>query len=296
MPPVAAPLPPSVYEEHTRSLVRWVVLVRRRRSMSGPHFGLGDGLDAPAPDAYALISPSRSLTPHESFVPTSVEAFAGDATLETHTAPNAWAVVNSSPSATGLPTSPTAACVVQALVPCYRLNQQACTPAAGVAFVSCYVTNYVDPAQYWYFYYDDFYSYNYPPDDFIWQAHEGDREAVTILVPRGGGTSPVDRLQPALHGRAPKLERCACAARRPCPSRPAYASARAAGVRPTAVVRVTASRPAWMRSAGTWGEYQLFHGPNPLNTIVSGFSPASPPAGTLWRHPVQTVLSWPRSG
>ena len=31
--------------------------------------------------------------------------------------------------------------------------------------------------QYWYFSYDDFYSYNYPPDDFIWQSHEGDWES-----------------------------------------------------------------------------------------------------------------------
>jgi hypothetical protein len=36
--------------------------------------------------------------------------------------------------------------------------------------------------QYWYFYYDDVYSYAYPPRDFIWQAHEGDWESVSVVL------------------------------------------------------------------------------------------------------------------
>ena len=185
-----------------RSLVRLVVLA------GGVVLCLAafSGSAAASAHLHRMLSRYQPVTvvdTHESFVPTSVEAFIRDATLETQTAPNTWAVVDSSPSATGLPTSPTPACAAQALVPCYRLNQQACTPATGVTSVSCYVTNSLDPEprslvygratragsttilQYWYFYYDDFYSYNYPPDDFIWQAHEGDWEAVTILVPRG---------------------------------------------------------------------------------------------------------------
>jgi hypothetical protein len=38
--------------------------------------------------------------------------------------------------------------------------------------------------QYWYFWYDDLYSYNYPPDDLFWQAHEGDWEVVTVVLDR----------------------------------------------------------------------------------------------------------------
>jgi hypothetical protein len=36
--------------------------------------------------------------------------------------------------------------------------------------------------QYWFFYYDDVYSYTYPPSDFIWQAHEGDWENVNVVL------------------------------------------------------------------------------------------------------------------
>jgi hypothetical protein len=39
--------------------------------------------------------------------------------------------------------------------------------------------------QYWYFSYDDLYSYKYPPDDLFWQAHEGDWEMVSVLVRHG---------------------------------------------------------------------------------------------------------------
>jgi hypothetical protein len=196
--------------------------------------------------------------------------------------------------------------------------------------------------QYWYFYYDDFYSYNYPPDDFIWQAHEGDWEAVTVLVPRGahhprwvgysqhctgerrswsdtprwhGSTHPVVDVGIGSHanfftlGDHPIAVQCippqavaflqAQGLALPddhSHAGQAYGPANAMGVAPTAVVRVTAGQPAWMGFAGTWGEYQFFHGPNPINTVVSGFSPVTPPAGTLWQHPVQTVHGWPRSG
>ena len=69
-----------------------------------------------------------------------------------------------------------------------------------------------------------------------------------------------------------------------------------AGMIPTAVVRVRTARPGWMGFAGTWGEYQFFHGPAPVGTVVSGLSPATPPAQVLWQHPVQTVLGWPQTG
>lgn len=342
-----------------RSLVRWAVLVGGAVAC----LAVFSGSAAASTHLHRMLARYQPVTvvdTHESFVPTSVEAFVADAALETQTAPNTWAVVDATPSVTGLPTSPTAACVAQALVPCYRLNQQPCTPATGVASVSCYVTNALDPQprsvvygratragsttilQYWYFYYDDFYSYNYPPDDFIWQAHEGDWEAVTILVPRGadhprwigysqhctgerrswgdtprwhGSTHPIVDVGIGSHanfftsGDHPIAVQCippqavaflqsqglALPDDHTHPGQ-AYGPAHAAGVTATAVVRVRATRPAWMRFAGTWGEYQFFHGPNPINTVVSGFSPVTPPAGTLWQHPVQTVLGWPQSG
>ena len=36
--------------------------------------------------------------------------------------------------------------------------------------------------QYWFFYDDDFWSLTYPPGSFAWQAHEGDWEAVTVVL------------------------------------------------------------------------------------------------------------------
>jgi hypothetical protein len=39
--------------------------------------------------------------------------------------------------------------------------------------------------QYWLFYYDDVYSYAYPPSNFIWQAHEGDWEVVNVVLDEG---------------------------------------------------------------------------------------------------------------
>jgi hypothetical protein len=197
-------------------------------------------------------------------------------------------------------------------------------------------------AQYWYFSYDDFYSYNYPPDDFIWQSHEGDWEAVTVLIRRGadhprwigysqhctgerrswndtprwhGSQHPVVDVGIGSHanffstGDHPIAVQCIPAQAVAflqsqglalpvdhSHAGQAYGPAGAAGVTPTSVSRITSTRPGWTRFAGTWGEYQFFHGPSPIGTVVSGFSPVSPPAQGLWQHPVQTVIGWPRTG
>ena len=245
-------------------------------------------------------------------------------------------------------------------MPCYRLNQRDCTPATGTASVACYRADWLSPEprsvvygratragrttvlQYWYFYYDDFYSYRYPPDDFIWQAHEGDWENVTVLLRRGaehprwvgysqhctgerrswaatprwhGSTHPVVDVGIGSHanffapGEHPIATQCippdAVAFLQQqglaLPDDhshvgPTYGPAAAAGVTPTAIQRVTATRPGWMRFAGTWGDYQFFHGPAPIGTVIAGLAPATPPVSALWQHPVQTVLGWPRSG
>jgi hypothetical protein len=139
----------------------------------------------------------------EQFTPTTVGSFVADARLETQTSAGVWTVVDATPRPGDLPTKPTTACVDQGLTPCYRLNQVACSPAGGTAALACYRDAWQDPAprsvvygravgtmhgtvlQYWYFSYDDLYSYNYPPDDLFWQAHEGDWEMVSVLVRHG---------------------------------------------------------------------------------------------------------------
>jgi hypothetical protein len=40
--------------------------------------------------------------------------------------------------------------------------------------------------EYWFFYYDDVYSYTYPPSDLFWQAHEGDWEEAMVVLSADG--------------------------------------------------------------------------------------------------------------
>jgi hypothetical protein len=117
-----------------------------------------------------------------------------DSTLQQQTAPGVWSVVDPDPRLAGLPTTGGL----------YRLDQSGCSPAGGVDAVECYRAAWAAhdaPSvvyarvvyrprhvvlQYWYFYYDDLYSYDYPPDPLFWQAHEGDWEAVTVVLSRHG--------------------------------------------------------------------------------------------------------------
>jgi hypothetical protein len=305
------------------------------------------------------FQPVTVLDPLESFAPTTVGSFVTDSNLETQTSANVWRLVTSTPSTTNLPTAPTPGCVAGALVPCYRLNQRDCTPAAGLASVGCYVAGWLSPQprsvvygrarqfghsivlQYWYFFYDDFYSYDYPPDDFIWQTHEGDWEAITVVLPAGssrprwvgysqhctgerrawgdvprwhGSTHPVADVAIGSHanefstGDHPIAVQCippqavqflqqqglALPGDHSHPGI-AFGPPEAVGVKPTSLVAVTRGSPEWMRFIGTWGEYQYFHGPAPINTVPSGFSPLSPAFTNLWQHPVHTVLGWPQT-
>ena len=146
--------------------------------------------------------PVTVLDPLEQFTPTNVGSFASDSVLQTQTSPGVWQTIDEHPTTGALPRTPSEACAEQALNPCYRLNQAACTPSGGVAAEACYrdawlageprnvVYTRVKRAphklvlQYWYFYYDDLYSYDYPPDDLFWQAHEGDWEVVSVVLDR----------------------------------------------------------------------------------------------------------------
>lgn len=137
----------------------------------------------------AKYQPVTRFDPLERFRPTTVESFVEDADLELLTSSNVWTLVNPAPQADALPGPGTGI---------WRLNHDGCTPAAGLAAVSCYVAAGGDGGnvvygrvirardrvvlQYWYFYDDNFYSYAYPPSEFIWQAHEGDWEVVNVVL------------------------------------------------------------------------------------------------------------------
>jgi hypothetical protein len=139
----------------------------------------------------ATYEPVMQFDPLEQFLPTKVESFVTDADLEQLTGPGTWSVAQASAAPGDLPGPGSGT---------WRLNQDPCTPAALLGGVACYAAagNHGDGGpiaygrvahedgdiivQYWFFYYDDVYSYAYPPSDFIWQAHEGDWESVSVVL------------------------------------------------------------------------------------------------------------------
>jgi len=145
----------------------------------------------PDPRLLAQYEPVLQFDPLERFLPTKVQSFITAAALEQLSGPGTWTVAQTNAPPGDLPGPGTGT---------WRLNEDACTPAASIGGLDCYANAAGDggggPAvygrlthengqivlQYWYFYYDDVYSYAYPPSDFIWQAHEGDWESVMVVL------------------------------------------------------------------------------------------------------------------
>jgi hypothetical protein len=145
----------------------------------------------PAPRLLAMYQPVLHFDPLEKFRPASVQSFIADSDLERLTAPNTWSVVDSMPEPGDLPGAGTGV---------WRLNQDSCTPGSALGGLDCYAAAWNEGSggpvvyghvahdgdhtvlEYWFFYYDDVYSYAYPPSNFIWQAHEGDWEMVNVVL------------------------------------------------------------------------------------------------------------------
>jgi hypothetical protein len=136
----------------------------------------------------ATYEPLLQFDPLEQFQPTQVQSLITDSDLEQLTAADTWTVVKEHAAPGDLPDAGT-----------WRLNEQPCSPAAPVGGLACYAAtagagdgpttyghvvheNGDTVLEYWFFYYDDVYSYTYPPGDLFWQAHEGDwEEAIVVL-------------------------------------------------------------------------------------------------------------------
>jgi hypothetical protein len=142
----------------------------------------------------ALLARYQPVTvqhPAEPFTPVAVEGFLANAELQSLT-PAGWTRVEPQP-ATLPATTP----------PAWRLDHR-CASNTGVASIACYASSEaarqpqsvvygaVLPAanrialQYWYWYSYDFWDGSFPATDEVWQAHEGDWEAVSVVLTRAG--------------------------------------------------------------------------------------------------------------
>jgi hypothetical protein len=276
----------------------------------------------------ARYAPVLVLHPEEPFLPVPVDGFLADSDLQEPAADGTWA-----PFPGALADAPATA----------RLDQRLCRAIDGPAASECYAaaeaahgarptaygavfrTRTRLALQYWLFYPFNPWSSRVPPGEF-WQTHEGDWEAVTVILDAAE--------QPTLAG----LSRHSCGVRRLWANAPkrgkrllvyvsvgSHANGFRAGSIPLdrrctppelvaifaaygeplvdhaaagravvpAVVRVTAAVPAWMRFRGRWGEdeYGGLPGNAPLRI---GTGPKGPLGHELWRKPFAVPLSWPK--
>ena len=164
-----------------------VVSVSLALLFSFPAVADADNVDRGLLERY---QPVTYLDPAEQFGPASIQSFVSDANLERFDA-GSWSLADPVPEPGDLPGPGTGT---------WRLNQDSCTPSLPVGGLACYATAGSEGTgasvvygrvarqpgaivlEYWYFYYDDVYSYTYPASDFIWQAHEGDWENVDVVL------------------------------------------------------------------------------------------------------------------
>jgi hypothetical protein len=167
-----------------------IALIAALLALVAPVAARADDGELSPTELLAKYQPVTVLDGRERFRPTAVEPYIAGSVLEQQTEAG-WAAVDTSPDPDRLPVHDDS----------FRLDVPGCTSAVGVASVACYAGAISGPSvaygryhvehgtivlQYWYFYPDDFWSLFYPPNDFIWQAHEGDWEAVTILLDESG--------------------------------------------------------------------------------------------------------------
>jgi hypothetical protein len=276
--------------------------------------------------ATAIAMPSRSaatpaqllgryapvivLAPGESFAPERVDGFLADSTL------TAGSYDQTTCQAIGGP----------AALPCYAAADKAHAPVPAV-YGAVFKSGGRTVLEYWFFYYFDIYTFTNPLAP-VWQDHEGDWEAVAVVLDakskpllvgtsrhctgarrdwtkvRRRGDRPVIYVARGSHANyfAPGLplipNRCL----------PPQATALleqyhvslpeivrvGRTIANEAVVPITATSPAWMKFTGAWGEAQYIQIPNRQAPLAYGTSPTGPAAHALWRRPLPTVLGWPR--
>lgn len=223
-------------------------------------------------------------------------------------------------------------------------DTRACQAVGGPAALECYVAtdraHGQSPAvygavfrtatrtvlEYWLFYPFNLYTFANPLGS-VWQDHEGDWEAVVVVLDKKAtpllvgvsrhctgsqrawakvektGRRPIVYVALGSHansfvpGPAPIPSRCL----------PPQAQAllgqygvtltddvrKGRRITQAKIVPVTSTTPAWMTFAGPWGEAQYIQIPN-QQPLPYGFGPVGPAFQSLWRQPLAVVGSWPR--
>jgi hypothetical protein len=164
---------------------------------------VGRAVTPPSGLLLSRFQPVTVLHPDELFAPVAVDSFLGTAQLEQRLGDGTWsAAIDQQPGI--LPTADPPGCSSTAGSACWRLNLSGCTPATGVEALACYRDlERVRPEssavygavmrrgggiilEYWYWYWYDLWSGTFPPTDYVWQAHEGDWEVVTVSLTAAG--------------------------------------------------------------------------------------------------------------
>ena len=283
------------------------------------------------PSLSALLArhvPILVLHPAELFAPAPVDGFLADADLTRKTEAG-WERVEGPLPAGGadlrLDQRLCAAIDGLAASPCYG-EAEAAHGSTPVVYGAAFRTARRIDLQYWIWYpYDDF-SPTLPAGDF-WQVHEGDWEAVSVILDLAGNplavgysqhrkgkrrawaTVPKQGVRPLVYvglgshanffGPGEQLldprtvePQVIAVMKAYGITAPADHTGKGRVVRPR-LVRVTASVPSWMAFAGKWGETGYLHVPD-REPITAGAGPDGPAFHAQWQQPVVEALSWPR--
>ena len=272
--------------------------------------------------------PILILHPAERFRPVPVDGFLADADLQRKTLAGWEKVDEPLPPGGAQLRLDQRLCNARegtAALECYA-DAQSAHPSSPTAYGAAFLTRTRIVLQYWLWYPFNAYSPTVPAGE-IWQVHEGDWESVSVILDRAGkplhvglsshcegtrrdwkrapkrGTRPLVYVTLGSHANAFRPGKHALDARCFTPevisiieafgTEPVDHAAIGPTIRPR-LVRVSATTPAWMAFAGTWGEDAFIHFPS-NDPIVYGAGPRGPAFHKQWRRPVGDVLSWPRA-
>jgi hypothetical protein len=285
------------------------------------------GASPPLSTLLARHVPILVLHSGERFRPVAVEGFLADSDLTRKTA-TGWEKVEGSlpPGGADLRLDQRYCLAIEGVAasPCYA-SAQAGHDSAPIVYGAAFRAKGRIDLQYWLWYPYNDYSPTVPAGD-LWQVHEGDWEAVSVILDTSGkplaagysqhsggkkrdwskvrkrGSRPLVYVALGSHanyfqqGEVPLDPRTIEATLIRIIEAYGVAAIEHTGggatVKPR-LVSVSAKSPAWMRFAGTWGEAGYVHFPQ-REPIEAGAGPRGPAFHEQWQRPVVEVMSWPK--